>query len=61
VLEAHSAYRASALERDAESSPVCSAYRVPVLGGLRVGGMAVRLVQIAMNAWDDSALGQFWA
>jgi Glyoxalase-like domain len=29
--------------------------------GLRIGGMATRLVQIAMNARDDSALGRFWA
>jgi len=27
----------------------------------KIGGMATRLVQIAMNARDDSALGQFWA
>src|SRR6266702_2581616 len=29
--------------------------------GHRVGGMALRLVQIAMNARDDSAVGRFWA
>src|SRR6185437_5219754 len=29
--------------------------------GHRIGGMALRLVQIAMNAQDDSAVGQFWA
>src|SRR5262245_29055399 len=27
----------------------------------RVDGMATRLVQIAMNAQDDSAVGRFWA
>jgi Glyoxalase-like domain len=27
----------------------------------KISGMATRLVQIAMNARDDSALGQFWA
>src|ERR1039457_6109576 len=27
----------------------------------RVGCMALRLVQIAMNARDDSAVGRFWA
>jgi Glyoxalase-like domain len=29
--------------------------------GYKIGGMALRLVQIAMNARDDSALGRFWA
>ena len=29
--------------------------------GHRVGGVALRLVQIAMNARDDSAVGRFWA
>lgn len=29
--------------------------------GHEIGGMAMRLVQIAMNARDDSALGRFWA
>ena len=27
----------------------------------RIGGMATRLVQIAINARDDSAIGRFWA
>src|SRR5580692_10535468 len=29
-------------------------------GEHRISGMATRLVQIAMNAVDDSALGEFW-
>ncbi len=29
--------------------------------GLKIGGMATRLVQIAMNARDDAAVGRFWA
>jgi hypothetical protein len=29
--------------------------------GHGIGGMATRLVQIAMNARDDSAVGRFWA
>jgi len=28
---------------------------------LRIGGMATRLVQVAINARDNSALGRFWA
>jgi hypothetical protein len=32
---------------------------IPV--GLKIGGMATRLVQIAMNALDDAAVGRFWA
>ena len=28
---------------------------------LRIGGMATRLVQIAINARDNSAIGRFWA
>jgi Glyoxalase-like domain len=46
------------------SSVVCSlrnAGPIPHPRGLRIGGMATRLVQIAMNARDDSALGRFWA
>ena len=31
------------------------------LADRRVGSMALRLVQIAMNARDDSAVGRFWA
>ena len=29
--------------------------------GFKIGGMATRLVQIAMNARDDAAVGRFWA
>jgi hypothetical protein len=29
--------------------------------GLKIGGMATRLVQIAMNARDDAVVGRFWA
>src|SRR5919198_5584180 len=29
--------------------------------GYRVGGMALRLVQVNFKARDDSALGRFWA
>ena len=29
--------------------------------GLKIGGMATRLVQIAMNAQDDATAGRFWA
>jgi hypothetical protein len=60
LLEAHSAHRASALERVAESSSVLL-IGCRVLCGHRINGVAARLIQIATNARDDSALGRFRA
>src|SRR5215211_9419293 len=36
-------------------------WAAPCPRGHRIGGMATRLVQLAMNARDDSAVGRFWA
>jgi hypothetical protein len=42
-------------------SGFCPSDRVPGLVRAGISGVVARLVQIAMNAWDDSALGRFWA